>query len=362
MSNVVFILGAGASKECGAPVMAEFLDVARNLLATGVVGDSKEDFERVFETIGALQAVHSKSQLDLTNIESIFTALEIAKIIRKLPNTEPDDIDTVISSLKRLIVKTIELTMDFPINKNGIFGPIAYLNFVNLLFKLKMNALPKQTISVITFNYDIGLDMALCKRSFQYNYGIQIEVNNEQYIPLFKLHGSLNWATRSDSKEIIPLYINEYLKYYNQKSTSINDKCKVPIGSQLEEYFSKEKKIKIEPEPVIVPPTWNKSDQQQALSNVWSNAARHLSEAEQIFILGYSLPETDAFFRILYALGTVGKNPLTRIIVYNPDTTGEVNARFQEMLGPGAKDRYQYRPIKFNDAVFNIEGLFLPQS
>lgn len=107
MSNVVFILGAGASKQCGAPLMANFLDVASRLYQTGVTGDKKEDFERVFHAIGALQAVHSKAQLDLTNIESVFSALEIANVLEKLPNTESSDIPSIISSLKKLIVKTL---------------------------------------------------------------------------------------------------------------------------------------------------------------------------------------------------------------------------------------------------------------
>ena len=39
MSNVVFVLGAGCSKQCGAPLMADFLDVASFLHSTGKVGD-----------------------------------------------------------------------------------------------------------------------------------------------------------------------------------------------------------------------------------------------------------------------------------------------------------------------------------
>ncbi len=85
MSDVVFILGAGASKICGAPLMGDFLDVARHLLSTQSVPDKKEHYERVFRAIGALQVVHSKAQLDLTNIESIFTALEISNVLGKLP-------------------------------------------------------------------------------------------------------------------------------------------------------------------------------------------------------------------------------------------------------------------------------------
>src|SRR5258706_11739933 len=43
--------------------------------------------------------------------------------------------------------------------------------------------------------------------------------------------------------------------------------------------------VEVEPEPVIVPPSWNKSDYHQTLSNVWAAAATDLSEAEYIFII-----------------------------------------------------------------------------
>ncbi len=94
--------------------MGEFLDVARNLLSTQRVENKKDHFERVFRAVGSLQAVHSKSQLDLTNIESIFTALEISNVLGKLPEFDPDDIKLVIASLKELIVATLEATIDFP--------------------------------------------------------------------------------------------------------------------------------------------------------------------------------------------------------------------------------------------------------
>ena len=67
MSDVVFILGAGASKDGGAPTMPEFLDTSNQLFRTGMVNDVRKDFERVFEGIGALCSAHSKAALDLVN-------------------------------------------------------------------------------------------------------------------------------------------------------------------------------------------------------------------------------------------------------------------------------------------------------
>ena len=114
MSNVVFILGAGASRQCGAPLMFDFLDVASNLLRSNAVQEKRAEFERVFAAIGALQAVHSKAQLDLNNIESIFTVLELGRIIQRVPGLSAEQIPEAIAALKDLIVKTLEVTMRFP--------------------------------------------------------------------------------------------------------------------------------------------------------------------------------------------------------------------------------------------------------
>lgn len=358
MSDVVFILGAGASKECGAPLMADFLDVAQNLTRTGNVNDKKEHFENVFRAIGALQSVHSKAKLDLTNIESIFTALEISNVLKKLPGVEPENIQNVIASLKEVIVKTLEATIDFPTSNSYIGVPRPYEQFAALINYLRTEAFPTQSVSVITFNYDIAVDMALYRQGIGPDYGIPPDSNTHSPTPLFKLHGSLNWALRKSNGGVYPLQLNQYFSKYSIQGWTNEGFCKIPIGSQLKEYFSKHTDIEVEPEPVIVPPTWNKSDYHQALSTIWSKAAQNLSEAHTILICGYSLPETDAFFRLLYALGTVGASPLEKIIVYNPDNSGRTDDRFRQMLGSGAIARYQYKPMIFSKAIADIKTMF----
>ena len=358
MSDIVFILGAGASKQCGAPLMADFLDVANNLLRSQSVENKKEHFKNVFRAIGALQSVHSKAQLDLTNIESVFTALEISNVLGKLPSFDATEIPGVIASLKEVIVKTLESTINFPEYKSYIGAPEPYELFAKLLSHLREEAFPQQSVSVITFNYDISVDMALFRAGIGPNYGIPPDPNCHNPVSLYKLHGSLNWAKRKDSGAVYPLQLNKYFEEYSFRSFGKRGICRIPIGSQLSEYFSKYTKFKVESEPVIVPPTWNKSDYHQALTIIWSKAAQDLSEARAIFICGYSLPETDAFFRLLYALGTVGSSPLENITVYNPDDSGAVDRRFGEMLGPGAIARYRYKQMIFHDAISNIKALF----
>jgi len=44
-----------------------------------------KDFDDIFNVISSLQKTHSKAELDLDNIESVFAALEMGVLINKLP-------------------------------------------------------------------------------------------------------------------------------------------------------------------------------------------------------------------------------------------------------------------------------------
>ena len=175
MSNVVFILGAGASAASGAPVMRNFLDVARDLLATGRVEGHRCHFETVFRIIGSLQQVHSKAQLDLTNIESIFTVLELARIIKRIPGVAGEsEIDAAISALKVLIVKTLEMSITYPFREHSRqpLPPEPYPNFADLIRDMRDSVKVKRSASVITFNYDVSIDMAMFQAELGPSYGI----------------------------------------------------------------------------------------------------------------------------------------------------------------------------------------------
>lgn len=358
MSNVVFILGAGASHECGAPLMGNFLDVASDLLRGKKVPEKSIEFERVFSAIGSLQAVHSKAQLDLNNIESIFTVLELGRIIQRVPGLSNEDIPKAIAALKELIVKTLEVTLQFPTSGPYIGPPKVYEEFASLISHLNKDAFPMQSASVISFNYDIAADLAMYKAGMGPDYIIEKPPSCAVPVELMKLHGSLNWATEKGTGTIKPLHLHNYFQHYRAQGLTENSLISVPIGSQLVEYFSKYEKSQVEAEPVIVPPSWNKADYHEALSDVWASAAKNLSQAEQIFIIGYSLPDTDSFFRHLYALGSVGSSPLRRIAVFNPDKTGTIDTRFKKLLGPAAIERYEYHNKTFGQAIGHIKSLF----
>ncbi|MFB9862760.1 hypothetical protein [Rufibacter immobilis] len=353
MNGDVYILGAGASFESGAPLMNNFLDVAEDLLLKEAFSneDSKE-IQLVFDLISELQIVHSKAQLDLNNIESLFGAIEMGIILGRL-TPKSKDIAKYKKALTTLISKTLIKSMRFPfaeikeISNTPIFkSSESYNNFVELLKGDKI-----VTASVLTFNYDLGLDIAFHYNEIDIDYRLNEATNN---FNLLKLYGSINWYT-TNNKKIEYLSIKEVMSSYlmreeYQKRKFINGK---------EENFDINKYIDSintnnTTKTVIIPPTWNKTDYHGQLTKVWKAAAEKLSNAQNIYIIGYSLPESDSFFRYLFALGTISKNRIRNIIVYNPENSGDTESRFRNLFGLSTERRFQYKPLTFSEAILDI--------
>jgi NAD-dependent SIR2 family protein deacetylase len=341
LAKNIFILGAGASKDAGAPLMNDFLDRAEKILPGNDI-----DFINTFEAISDLQAVYSKSYLDLDNIETLFGVLEMAVLLNKLSNYDEEKIKKVRASLINLIVKTLEESILFPLNTTDILPPYYYEKFASLLDKL-------QDCSVITFNYDIAIDYAIYRAFDSIDYCLPS--GNRDGFKLMKLHGSINWGRCSTCNTIIPFTFNDYFRLTNQ--TFIDSRTK-----PRNRHFKMSEKLSllshpvcnqsaVSPTPIIVPPTWNKNEYNGELSNVWREASKELSDAVNIFIIGYSLPETDSFFRYLYALGTMGTTRIKRIWAFNPDNEGEVKRRYKALIGKGVENRFEYFPQKFGEAI-----------
>src|SRR5690606_35564882 len=120
MGGDVYILGAGASVESGAPLMNNFLDVAEDLLRQGSFDSDADKIQLVFDLISELQIVHSKAQLDLNNIESLFGAIEMGIILGRLTEKSVEVVKYK-NALTTLISKTLVKSMSFPfVMKPGV--------------------------------------------------------------------------------------------------------------------------------------------------------------------------------------------------------------------------------------------------
>lgn len=348
--NIVFILGAGASKEAGGPLMEDFLDVADNIqkLRFQNPGDEYGAFENVFQARAELRTVHHKSHLDLDNIESIFGAIEMGAILGKFGKKSREEIQLLRESIITLIYKTLEQSILFPtLERGAISTPEPYGLFVDNLREYKENHDPKNQIqySFITFNYDLCLDFALFRGRLGFDYHLP-DIQGTSSIPYLKLHGSINWGRCSSCDIVAPYFVQRASHHPFPGSHVIFD-----LGTQLNHAKCPKDDSPLTGPQILVPPTWDKVNHHQNISAVWAKASQCLEEANKIIFIGYSMPETDLFFRYLFALGTDSETHLKSVLVINPDTSESFKKRFSELFGPGLKKRVEFKGIGFGDAV-----------
>lgn len=327
-------------------MMWNFLEVAKELERAGRVADSEAEFRLVFRGQSALQSVHSKFRLDHRNLESVFAAFEMSRIAGKLGNMDPKEVQALPDAMRRLIVRTLEETMLFPAGTTQSVGPPHfYGRFVDLIKDIHPQE-PWLRSCVITTNYDLCVDCALHDRSVPIDYCLE-GGHPPSGLKLIKLHGSLNWGYCEKCETISPLHPAAFLKDRPVQEKYAREN-RLIIGSRIG-FGAQPCGHQPQKEPFIVPPTWNKTMHQSELRAVWSAAARELQDAEEIVVIGYSLPEADLFFKYLLAIGAVGDALIHKFWVFDPSE--EVGPRFRKILGTAAEDRFDHRPITFMEAV-----------
>jgi hypothetical protein len=349
--KTLFILGAGASREAGGPLMKDFLDEADELRRAGASGvaDARESFDNVFRAISDLQGIYAKSHLDLDNIETVFGAIEMGVLLGKLGERKDDEILRLRDDIITVIYKTLETSIRFPVKERGIYPPQPYGDFVEMLVKTNRSSPPPFTwsdLTFLTFNYDLALDFALHHRGIKFHYALPGDPNVG--IPYLKLHGSINWGICSKCHQIVPYQIGapHFELWHDPKYVVFN------LGSQLGQVRHCD--VKLTGPPVLVPPTWNKTVYHGQIGTVWKRACQELASAENVLVVGYSLPESDLFFRYLYAIGSESKTTIKRFWVFDPDQNNEVEARFRRLIGRGIEGRFRFFREPFGKAMNHI--------
>ena len=344
--------------------MKNFLEQA--FLLAPIDPDTKRAFDLVARGRSLLQRSQSKAQLNIRNVESVFAAFEMASLFGRLGDMPPEEVKELGSAMRRLIVHTIEHYMVVPVYPKRMGAPRNYGEFGKLVRELGANG---HQVSVLTFNYDIGIDLGLWQSGIEVDYCLRPEPIDEQgrTIDLIKLHGSLNWVGCSKCGQLIP----RQMRYVQESALKANSFMENPLpflvelrplstlGQLRESRCSCGAEIGAE--PVIIPPTPNKARLHEELRTVWARAAHHLREADNIFVIGYSWPDGDHFFHQLYAVGTVGDVVLRRFWVCDPDPA--VREKFQRLLlGQQALDCFgpeaALEAYRFGGAIDAIAGMF----
>jgi hypothetical protein len=366
----VYILGAGFSKDAGAPLIHDFLDRARGFFDDP---DSELDlhersqFEEVFRFKRELARAREKFRIDLDNIEELFGLVEMSQRLGSAPPATRD-------ATVYLIAKTLQLAIKDTGNRpqvriglaTGYASQASFINYVRrgpsggdvfdtdvythfaVLLSGKyddQSKLASRSNAVITFNYDLILDDALARVGIKPGYeltdAVFDEPSVERTVPLLKLHGSTNWAICEKCNQIHIL---------GQKATTDPEmfrsrqcaKCQKP-GLRL----------------LLVPPSWDKSEYSEIMRPVWRKAVEALKTATRICVIGYSMPESDAFFKFLLALGLAENDRLYKLIVVDwvpggtpPGQENTIEARWREMLeGVFVGRRFEFVPRGFAEFI-----------
>lgn len=347
-NNTVFILGAGASAECHAPLMSNFFDRMEDLVYQHGKPQDKKDWEILQKARFSLQRSASKAALNTNNLESVFVALEMMEFIGGIKDQEKGIVGAkpAIEALKRLIAFTLTYAIYWdeslrrkaipPDNHIQMFWQPDFGTGYKTLSNSLGSARGKQhTIDFVTFNYDTLLEQSLNASKIAH---IVVTARNDAPTPgtrrICKMHGSLDWELEKRlivRKPTIPVVSTSTGNDRICRMNSLLDTNDNPIT------------------PLLVPPTENKAEHRKVMQPIWAHAKEILTEAANIVVIGFSLPPTDEYFRTFFSLATIGQTTLRNFIVIDPSEA--VAQRYQSMLSRLAQDRFQWISTGFGEGI-----------
>lgn len=208
-----------------------------------------------------------------------------------------------------------------------------------------------ENLSIITFNYDLLIERCLAELSkvkggalfhfpgcyrlshIERSHLLLAEKPPEPFdgpsllhegVPIYKLHGSLNWYSAHKSQSPTPRQLfKDTRQIYVVRS---------PVISTKKGLSYKRTRRRLYMHPVIVPPVSGKRIMMhREIAAIWGQAAKALQSAERIVIVGYSCPPLDLESRILLS-ENLRKNP-NKKNVYVVDPNSKEAAKFSTICG-----------------------------
>jgi NAD-dependent SIR2 family protein deacetylase len=343
----VFILGAGFSASAGAPVIRDFLARSREFYddpSSGLDPEERERFSRVFKFRRDMAQAREKVRIDLDDIEQLFGLVEISQRLEKTSQETRNDTVYLIAKTLELATKSVRFRRRVGFSTNveildkitplpdlfrqqpAMVPPFFQVDMYDYVAGLVGGLLEdpdrrqSRNDAVITFNYDLVLDDALRRIGIEPEYHIppQFLSAKENTTPrgtfsVLKLHGSTNWgvcAKCNDTVVVLPSKVTASPAEFRALRCW---KC------HAQKYH-----------PLLIPPSWDKSEYGRIMQSVWKKAVEELISATRICIVGYSMPETDAFFKYLLTLALSENHQLYKLIVV--DLSEELEARYESLL------------------------------
>jgi hypothetical protein len=295
----VFVLGAGASYVHGAPLTDQILPY--------VLGNDVLKKDRRAKTVATfLEAVfHCDTNSPAPRYPGLVDVLSTVDMaLDRRENLSADYGEPELREVRRGLEYVIFRALQHALGRGGA------QRHSNATRELVKRLDPHRT-AIISFNYDVIIDIALASRmspgtSFssilagQYaplelpsiDYGVRfanVAPSRPDAFKLYKLHGSFNWIR---SRSTGNLYFGGF-----EKAVGVLYDNRAGGARNLDAFFH-------EPiadlEPVMVTPTHLKDLRNVHLAMVWQNAEQALRRARRIVFIGYSLPGDDLHVKYLF--------------------------------------------------------------
>ena len=173
-------------------------------------------------------------------------------------------------------------------------------------------------------------------RAFARDGGMSFASSYPDTFTLYKLHGSTSWYKSASEATFDPIYGLSHDEHGNPR---------------YQKFIADKRRF-------IVPPVYDKSSllNHESIRSLWWQARnRALQQADNLYVIGYSLPETDAAMRILLWEGMRSRKNASegKIPLYIVDIERKVGERYATSLGKyyDVKDCYAGSQNAFDEFV-----------
>ncbi len=217
------------------------------------------------------------------------------------------------------------------------------LGSLDKLLRIEAQIADSQRPTIITFNQDLVIENAAARLPRQADrwcidalYGdldLSPLVPTDKGAPVFshhtdgchhdppfellKMHGSLNWGLTSTTEDPS---LGTVFPHGGKRIVHITNRRRVRVGGVMRSRKPQGRKS-WHLWPLIVPPIYDKQRiiGMQLLQSIWDRAAKAITEAERLVLVGYSLPESDVMARQMLRRSFVANQNLDSVILINPD-------------------------------------------
>jgi hypothetical protein len=350
-SKRVFILGAGFSKQAGMPLATELTPLLRQKFEDCKHEEALAWLTFLDERVKWLKQTEEDSTPSL-NIEELFDfahfdALEWKMGQQRYPGGRKS-YESPYSTAKR--IETWLNWMEYSLAEVIFDKQQASSKTTNVIPQFA--AFLRANDTIVTFNYDTLVEQALKQAEKPWHYGFK--TRNGQGVQILKMHGSINWsiAPRIQHFSGWPVLFEKPARDAPQNSGRPTDEIEYDYvllqipEDKLTRFIQEKARIMATFDPSVGDVGiaglghYKPLDRIPGSGQVWYNAWHSLHEADEVYVIGFSLSPFDTMARLHFGgvmCERAKKQSMpAKVVLIDPYAPDRL-ANFRSVFGPGVR-------------------------